>query len=387
MKVQPNILSVVNSSRIASMLLVAFALPLLPACSGGKADSSAKPAAPAVPVTVAVTVQKDVPVQLNAIGNVKPFSTVAVKVRVDGQLAKVGFKQGDEVKKGDLIFTIDPRPFQASLNQAEAELARDVASMQNAEADMKRTDELANTKAVAATVVDQNRSKVASLRATVEADKAAIDTAKLQLEYCFIHSPVDGRIGVLMVNEGNVVKNNDTVLAVINQIKPVYVDFHVPEQSLQEVRDAAAKAKLKVEATLPQYENQHTDGTLEVINNEVDITTGSVLLRASFPNQDELLWPGRFVNVTLMLRMEKNVVVVPSSAIQPSQQGTVVFVVKKDDTVEMRPVVSGSTIGPETVVEKGLEPQERVVTSGQLRLIPGTKVEVKTSDVVGDDKS
>jgi multidrug efflux system membrane fusion protein len=302
---------------------------------------------------------------------------VSIKSRVDGQLAKVGFKEGDEVKEGDLIFTIDSRPFETALHEAEANLARDTASLQNAEADMRRTDELATTKAVAATVVDQNRAKVASLKGTVAADQAAVESATVQLSFCYIHAPITGRIGVLLVNAGNMVKNNDTILATINQIQPTYVDFSVPEQDLPAVRDRMSSDPMTVQVTISRQPGRHAQGELKLINNQVDQATGTVLLRAEFPNRDEWLWPGQFVDAALTLQVETNVVVVPAEAIQFSQQGRYLVVVKPDQTVEFRPVEIGDSLSGEAVVKKGVQPGELVVTSGQLRLQPGSKVQVK----------
>ncbi|MCL5097983.1 MAG: efflux RND transporter periplasmic adaptor subunit [Candidatus Omnitrophica bacterium] len=343
---------------------------------GASAQSRAAGQTPAVPVTAVVVAQQNVPVVLPAIGNARAYASVSIKARVDGQLARVDFKQGDEVKKGDVIFQLDPRPFQAALDQANGVLARDTASLQNAETDMKRTDELADTKAVSATEVDANRAKVASLRATVASDKAAVESASLQLSFCTITSPVDGRVGLLLVDEGNMVKNNDTILAVVNQIRPIYVDFAVPEQSLLEVREATAGGHLRVEASIPRHPDRRATGELEVINNQVDASTGTLLLRAIFPNEDELLWPGQFVNVSLTLATETNAVVVPSDTIQLSQDGKYLFVVKADDTVDFRSVETGITYEQSTVIKKGLQPGERIVTSGQLRLVPGAKVKI-----------
>jgi multidrug efflux system membrane fusion protein len=293
-------------------------------------------------------------------------------------LAEVGFKQGDEVKKDQLIFTIDPRPFQPALEQVRAFLERDTASLKSAEADWQRTKELENTKAMSATAVDQARAKADSLRATVAADVAAVDNAKLQLAYCYIRSPIDGRIGLLLVNEGNVVKNNDTVLAVINQIKPIYVDFSVPEQELPRIRRYMSESTLRVEASIPDDSGAPPVGKLAVLNNAVDQTTGTIVLRGEFPNEDEKLWPGQFVNVTLTLTVETNIVVVASEAVQVGQSGQYVFVVKPDQTAEMRPVVVGRSVGGDTVIEKGLQAGETVVTDGQLRVVPGSKIEIKS---------
>jgi multidrug efflux system membrane fusion protein len=326
---------------------------------------------------VALAEQKDVPAQLRAIGNARPFSTISVKSRVAGQLASIGLKEGYRVKKGELIFTIDPTPFEVALQQAEAILARDKAKLQNAEAEMGRTDELANTKVVSASLVDSNRSAVAELKETIRADEAALRIAKVQLGFCYIRSPIDGRVSLLIVNEGNVVKENDTVLAVINQLQPIYVDFAIPEQHLTSIREHKARGPLAVVAAIPGQTASRSVGKLEVINNQVDSATGTIMLRAQFPNEDELLWPGQFVDVTMTLDVERNMVVVPAEAVQFSQQGRYVALVKPDQTVEFRPVELGESLSQEMVVKKGLKPGDQVVTSGQLRLQPGAKVNPK----------
>lgn len=372
------------AARPIGFLLCALAA-VLTGCSRGPQDGPPGGANPpgrgramAVPVTVARAAQQDVPVEVGAIGTVRAHASISVKARVDGELAKVNFKQGDEVKLGDRIFLIDDRPFQAALAQAEALLARDRAALENAETDMRRTDELAGTKAVPATLVDANRSKVAGLRASVEADRAAVRTATLQLSFCTISSPVNGRIGLLAVDEGNMVKNNDTILAVVNQIRPIYVDFAVPERLVQDVRDAAALGQLRVEAATPQHPEQRAVGTLAAINNQVDSATGTLLLRAEFPNSDERLWPGQFVNVQLVLGRLTNAIVVPSPAIQSSQDGEFVFVVRADGSVEKRLVTLGPIRDRDTVIVTGLQAGETVVTDGQLRLVPGAKVDIRT---------
>ncbi len=243
---------------------------------------------------------------------------------------------------------------------------------------MKRTDELAGTKAVPATVVDANRAKVATFKASVAADQAAIASAKLQLSFCSITSPVDGRMGLLLVDAGNMVKNNDTILVIVNQTRPIFVDFAVPERSLQEVRAAAARGHLRVQAATPQHPEKAAVGELEVVNNQVDTTTGTLLLRAKFANEDERLWPGQFLNVTLTLGELTNARVVPSQAVQSSQSGDFVFVVKPDETVEKRMVTTGPQRGNETVIAHGVKAGETVVTDGQLRLVPGAEVNVQT---------
>jgi multidrug efflux system membrane fusion protein len=340
-----------------------------------------------VPVNTAVATPKDVPLQLRAIGTVRPYATVSVKPRVDGQLGQIGFKQGDDVKQGQLIFQIEPRAFEVALAQAEAILSRDQASLLNAEADMRRTDQLANTKAVSASAIDVNRARVASLRATIEADKAAIEIARVQLSYCSIRSPLNGRAGFVLVDVGNVVKNNETVLAVINQTQPIYVDFGIPQRSLSEVREAMSKHALQVAAANSSGRAEAAaTGQLEVINNQVDTTTGLVLLRATFTNEHEALWPGQFLNVTLTLGHLTNATVVPSAAVQTGQAGEFVFVVTPDSMVEKRPVTLGPTLDGESVIQSGVSPGETVVTDGQLRLAPGSAVNTKPGDAGAPSK-
>lgn len=360
-------------------LLMAITL-LFVSCSG-QPSGKGKPGQPAMseaaPVTVATVVQKDVPVQLRAIGNVEAYSTVSVKSRVAGQLIGVNFKEGQEVKKGELIFLIDPRPFQAALQQAQANLSKDIAQMKKAEADARRYADLFKRGVVSAQDYDQNRTNFEAMKATVKADEAAVENAKVQLGYCYIYSPIDGRIGKLMVNQGNMVKDNDTVLVVINQTKPIYVDFSVPQQELPEIKKYMAVEKLKVEAIIPSDSDHRAIGELTFVNNQVDTNTGTILLKGLFPNQDEALWPGQFVNVVLTLTTQPKAVVVPSAAVQTGQQGKYVFVVKPDLTVESRPVTLGNDLGREVVIAEGLKPGEMVVTEGQLRLAPGVKVEIK----------
>jgi multidrug efflux system membrane fusion protein len=371
--------------RALQALALAALLAVLAGCSksdhgpAGAPIGQSKGAGLPVPVTAALAVEKNVPLELSAIGTARALASVSIKTRVDGPLARVLAKQGDEVKKGELIFEIDPRPFQSTLKQAEATLARDQAALDNAELDMKRTDELAGTKAVPATVIDANRAKVAGLKASVAGDAAAVGTARLQLSFCSITSAVNGRLGLLLVDEGNMVKNNDTILAVVNQTKPIFVDFAVPERVLQDVRAAAARGQLRVAAAPPQRPDDCAVGALEVINNQVDTTTGTLLLRARFANADERLWPGQFLNVTLTLGQLTNAAVVPSQAVQTGQNGEYVFVVKPDATVEKRPVTLGPVRGAETVIQSGVMPGEKVVTDGQLRLVPGAKVNDRTA--------
>lgn len=336
----------------------------------------------AVPVSVGEVVQKAVPLQLRAIGNVQAYSTVSIKSQVEGTLARVYFKEGQDVKKGDPIFLIDPRSYEAALRQAEANLARDTAQAANARIDERRFADLYKEGGVSQQQYDQARTNARALEATVQADKSAVEHAKLQLGYASIRSPINGRTGNLLVHEGNLVKANDAdhPMVVINQVRPIYVSFSVPEQELPEIRRYMASGSLQVEAITLGGEGRRLQGDLTFVDNAVDRTTGTVELKATFANVDNAIWPGQFVDVVLTLTTEPNALVVPSQAIQTGQQGPYVFVVKPDLTVESRPIVVHRTLERETVVEKGLASGERVVTDGQVRLVPGAKVEFKPSD-------
>ena len=360
------------------------ALAVLAACSRHATPTSALANTP-VPVTVTNAVVADIPQQLSAIGTVQPYSTVSVKSQVHGILSKIGFEQGQHVRAGDLIFLIDPRPYESARDQSVANLARDQALLVKAEADLRRDTELVTNNIISPATFDQDRANVDSLKAIIAADAAAITNADVQLSFCYIKSPINGRIGRLLVNEGNVVKDLDTVLAVINQMTPIYVDFSVPEQYLPTVRERMTGKPLKVEATVPPDPARRADGQLVLINNQVD-ATGTILLRAQFANEDEMLWPGQFVNATLTLMVEHNIVVVPSVAVQPSQDGNYVCIVKPDDTAEIRQVELGSRYGALSVVKKGVQAGERVVTSGQLRLVQGGKVKVVGTQAGGEAK-
>ncbi len=360
------------------------ALGLLAAVAGCSRDSasgkSAGPAPPGVPVTVATAAQRDVPVQLRVIGAVEAIATIAVKTQVTGQLIGVHFQEGQDVKQGDLLFQLDPRPFQAELQRAEANLAKDLAQMRNAEVQVRRYSELLEEGAIAAELYDQVRTNAASMEATVGADRAALENARVQLGYTTIRSPLDGRTGTLLVQQGNMVKaNDDTPLVTIRQIAPIYATFGLPEQALLKVRHHLATGPARVEAIVPEAPQAPARGTLTFVDNTVDRATGTIKLKGTFPNVDRRLWPGQFVNVVLTLAVQQQAVLVPSQAVQASQQGQQVFVVKPDLTVEARPVVLGQPVGNDIVVEKGLAAGERVVTEGQLRLVPGTKVEIKAA--------
>ncbi len=355
---------------------------------------------------VASAVQKAAPIEVRAIGTVEAYTTVSIKSQISGQVQRVHFREGQDVKPGDLLFTIDPRPFESALKQAEAtlardtarakeaeaNLARDIAQGQNADLDARRYAELEKegvvskeqaervrtTAAALAAAVEASKAAVESARSAIEADRAAVQSAKVQLSFCYIRAPMSGRTGNLIIHEGNVVKANENpALVVINQITPIYVNFSVPEQFLAEIKKRMASGKLKVDAA-PQDAPQPAAGVLTFIDNTVDSTTGTIRLKATFANQDRRLWPGQFANVVLILGQQQDAVLVPTPAVQSGQTGQFIFVVKPDLTVESRPVKAGRTFGAETVVEQGIRPGERVVTDGQLRLVPGARIEIKS---------
>lgn len=347
------------------------------ACSTRTATSQAARLVEAVPVTVGTVVQKTVPVELQAIGNVEAYSTVAVKSQVEGQLERVYFREGQDVKRGDLLFTIDSRPFVGALQQAEANLARNTAQAKLAHVQADRNKKLLDQGIVSADQFDQIQTSAEAQDAAVRADKAAVQNANVQLGYCTIRSPIDGRTGSLIVHEGNVVKANDVALVVINQISPIYVDFSVPEKYLSEIKRHMASGALRVRVSSPGDEAHPQEGVLTFVDNAVDTATGTIRLKGTFGNQDRRLWPGQFVNVSLRLAAQANALVVPSQAVQTGQKGQYVFVIKSD-TAEERPVVVGRSLDGETVIERGVQAGEQVVTDGQLRLVPGAKVEIKS---------
>src|SRR5499426_2484264 len=332
----------------------------------------------AVPVLVATATQKTMPLQIRAVGNVEPYSTVSVKSQVTGLLNQAHFKEGQDVKKGQLLFTIDPRPFEAALKQAEANSARDNAQLQNSREQARRYAELVKKQYVSQEQYDQIRANADAAEAVVQADQAAVENAKVQLSYCYIFSPIDGQAGTLLVNEGNLVRVNDaTPLVVINQITPINVTFSVPEQNLADIRRHMAAGSLKVAAQFQSDEGRPEQGNLVFVDNAVDRTTGTIKLKAEFKNGDRRLWPGQFINVALVLSTQSDAVVVPSEAVQVGQEGQHVFVVKPDNSVEVRPVVVSRTDGGEAVIAKGLQAGEQIVREGQFLLGPESRIEVK----------
>ena len=422
-----------TSGRRRLLPWVALAALPLAACSDRASGTPAKSAPPAVPVAVAEAVRRDVPIQVSAVGNVQGLTTVAVKSQIAGQIVQAHFKEGQDVRQGDLLFTIDPRPLEAALRQAqanvtrdtaalrqaeaaleqrraevqqaEANLARDIAQMDNASVQEQRYRSLVDRELVAREQYDQIRTNSAAMAATVRADRAAaenarasalaaqaavdnaraviladeamVDNARLQLGYTTIRAPMDGRTGSILVQAGNVVKaNEDGPLVVITQVHPIYVTFAVPEQHLADIKRYRAAGPLRVEA-YPDRTRPPARGEITFVNSTVDATTGTIQLKGTFPNTDNLLWPGQFLDVMLTLTIQPGAIVVPAQAVQPGQQGSYVFVVKPDLSVESRKIEAGRRLEREIIVDKGLAAGERIVTDGQLRLRPGSKVEIK----------
>lgn len=409
---------------------------LLGACSSTQAKSTKSEATKKrpVPVVIATVTQKTIPVLVKGTGTVEAYSTVSVKSQVGGQLTRVNFQEGQNVKKGDLLFTIDSRSLQAALrqaeanrgkniaavrqaeanqakafaqvNQAKANLAKDTAQRQNAQVQAQRYTSLLEQGAVSQAQADQfstsaqaldatvladqstvadaiaatgaARAQIENAQAAVSADSAAIDNAKVLLSYSTIFAPIDGRTGSLKVNQGNLVKADDTnPLVVISQIQPIYVTFSIPQRLLPDVKKYMAGRTLEMEALIPKAEGTPERGELTFVDSTVDTTTGTIKLKGAFANSQERLSPGQFVNVALKLSEEPNAIAVPSASVQMGQKGQYVFVVKSDQTVEVRPVKIGNAVGSETVIKEGLKPGEQVVIDGQFNLVPGAKVEVK----------
>jgi membrane fusion protein, multidrug efflux system len=363
-------------------VLIGAAVALGAGCSkSGPATGGGFMSGP-VPVLIAQAVRKTVPIQLHAIGTVEAYSTVSVRSQIDGKIAEVHFHEGEDVKKGDLLVTIDPRPLEAALHQAQANLARDRAQLAQAVNDEKRYGYLLDQGVGSREQYDQAHATAQALRATVMADQAAAQTASINLEYTGIRSPIDGRTGNLMLHPGNLVKANDSASAivVINQVKPVYVDFNVPEKDLDEVRRDMNGHQLAVMVRPRSRELQAASesGTLSFIDNAVNANTGTFELKGLFHNETERLWPGQFVDVTLTLSELPDTILVPSQAVQTGQDGTFVFVVEQDMSAKAHPVVVGDSLEGQTVIKSGLRGGETVVTDGQLRLFPGAKVKIKS---------
>jgi membrane fusion protein, multidrug efflux system len=369
--------------QAAFVLLSGICLIALAGC--GKGGYGGQPKGPAgaggfggpVPVAAAKATLETIPVTRNTFGNVQAYATVLVKSQVNGILSEVHFTDGQYVKAGDLLIVIDPRFFKAAVVQAEANLKRDQAQLELARAELTRTEHLLKTGVMAQDDYDKAKATADTADATVAADQAVIDGFKLQLGYCYITSPIEGRTGALLINEGNAIKANDVPIMTVNQIKPIYVSFSLPESDLAAVRRHMAEGPLELDAAIPGESAPPERGTIDFLDNSVTNTTGTITVRGVFANTDERLWPGQYVNVTLYLTTIPDAVVVPSPAVQAGQAGKYVFVVKPDMTVESRVVAAGEEWAGKTVITQGVAAGETVVTDGQLRLTPGAKVVLK----------
>jgi multidrug efflux system membrane fusion protein len=347
-----------------------------------KNASSHPPSAvvPAVPVTAGLAETKNIPVYLTGLGTVQAFNTVVVKVRVDGQLDKVAFTEGQDVKAGDLLAQIDPRPFQAALDQTKAVKAKDEAQLENAKRDLQRFINLHDFATKQS--VDTQSALVRQLDATIQGDQAAIESAQTQLAYSTITAPISGRTGVRLIDQGNIVHASDANgLVMITQLQPISVIFSLSDRQLTNISREMANGPLKVIAEGRTDHQSLGEGTLTLVDNQIDQGTGTIRLKATFPNEDHALWPGQFINIRLLLRTLQQVVTVPSTAIQRGPNGMYVYVIKADSTVAMQPVSVGQMNEGTSVVERGLQPGDKIVVRGQYRLQPGTRVQAGATTV------
>ncbi len=347
----------------------------------GKGGAGKGGAGAAVPITAALVEQRSMPVKLDAIGNVEAFTSVAIKVRVDGQITEVNFKEGQEVKQGDILFKIDPGPYTAALKQAEGTAARDRATYERARQQDARNKELLEQKFISADGYAQFQTNAQTAEAVAAASQAAVDNARVQFEYTTIRSPITGYAGKILLQRGNIARAADpSPIANVNQVHPIYVTFAVPEQRLAEIRKRMGSALLAVEATPSDaIDGKRAVGKLVFIDNAVDLSTGTIKLKAQFENLDNALWPGQFAQVSMRLFDQADALVIPAKAVQTGPNGQFVFVVKEDSSVEVRPVTITRTDGDLSIVATGLKKDEQVVTQGQLRLASGTKVTISKS--------
>jgi membrane fusion protein, multidrug efflux system len=338
----------------------------------------------AIPVTAGTVTAEDVPIFLHGIGTVQAYNSVAVKSRVDGQIVKVDFKEGQEVKQGDPLIEIDPRPYQAALQQAQAAKQKDEAQLVGAQLDLQRYEKLLGSGYQTRQSYDNQIAQVGQLQAAIKGDEAQINTAKLNLSYADIRSPIDGRLGAKLVDVGNLVHANDnTPLVTITEVKPIFVSFTLPQEMLDEVRENDKKAALVVRAYSADGKKQLAEGKLTLIDNSIDQATGTIHLKARFDNDDERLWPGEFVHLRVIQAIRRGVATVPSQTVQDGPDGNYAYVIKPDNTVERRPVELASVQDGIAVVTKGLTPGERVVVDGQYRLTNGARVNLGTSNPSG----
>jgi len=375
------------TERPRSSILVIFPaalLLILSGCSNKDQVQAAGAGRPPAPVVVASVDLRDIPVEIRAIGNVEAYQTVQIRSQVNGQIQKISFKEGEDVRQGQPLFQLDKRPFQAELEKAIGQLKHDQAQAENSQKQAERYSGLEKEGIVSNEQSTQLQAQAKADASAVEADMAAVAAARVQLQYTDIVAPINARAGALMINLGNLVKANDTPFLVqLNQVSPIYVTFSVPEANLDRVRKGFTSGQLKVLAYPKGQTNGPAEGRLTFIDNGVDMTTGMFKLKGTYQNQDRRLWPGQFVDVALELSTQKNAVVVPTKAIQTGQQGEYVYVVRADSTAEQRPVKTSGVYQNLTLISDGLKTGERVVVSGQLRVAPNAKVMVQNSSSGG----
>lgn len=381
--IQKHLQTYVTKRNLRLFSFCAALILSLAACKGNAPEANKNGQTVPVPVSVDSARTVDMPILVDAVGVVEAYSTVTVKSQVTGVLQTVHFREGDTVKKGAPLFTIDPRPFEAAVRQAEAILARDMASLDNAKRDAERFGALAGEGFVSKEKQGQAQTAAESLEAVVRADRAALDSARLQLAYCRILSPINGVTGSLDLDEGNLVKANDVAMVTIRTIQPIHVKFSVTEGRLAEIRSAMSQERLMVKASIDETPDVEEKGYIEHIDNTVDSATGAITAVAVFENRDKRLWPGQFVKVTVELGLIRNAVAAPAQAVQTGQQGFYVIVVDKDNTAKIQPVKTGLTSDGLTVIESGLSSGETVVTDGHIRLKPGAKMEIRDDHKTG----
>jgi len=332
----------------------------------------------AVPVVVATAELRAMPVRIDTIGTVQPIASVSIKSRIDGYIDSVLIHDGQYVKTGDVMFKLDGRAAEAQVMQAEAQLARDTAQLANAKRNVGRDAPLVGKDFMSKQQYDTDQTTEQALEASVAADQAMVQNNKVLLTYDTITAPIDGRVGAIAIKAGNSIKANDVPLASINQVQPIYVGFNLPQRELPALRAAMADGKVAVSAKPPGDNGPPATGTVQFFDNAVDVTSGTIAVRATFVNEDQRLWPGQFVNVSVTTRVDPNAIIVPPAAVQTGQNGDYVFVIKADNTAEIRAVTVSRTVDGKSVIDKGLEPGERVVVDGQMRLSNGTRVDIRS---------
>ena len=362
---------------------VVILLLALPACSREKTEKP-KSMPPALVVTAIVS-QRDVPIEIKTFGTMEASESVTIQPMVSGELTKVGFREGEDVEQGALLFEIDSRPYLAALNKAQASLSRNRVIMENARKDYGRYFQLVKEGIVTQAEAEGYRTKAETAAADLAADQAAVADAKAQLSYCTITAPISGRLGNLAMDRGNVVKANDTALVTINKLAPILATFTIPEKDLAAVQQRLAKGEMVVEAEVPGAAGFKEKGQVSFLDNAVDPTTGTIRLKGQFANEEKRLWPGQFVTLAITLEVRKEAVVVPSQALLTGQNGQFVFVIKTDQTAEIRPVAVGPAYEGVTIIDQGLQAGEQIVVDGQMRVIPGGKVETKGTNKPGSD--